>query len=87
MATASTPVKNASATGWRGWNVASADGTIWRNWNTPARFSPISVNNSANAATTAGFCNWKPQPRLSPAWRSDNISRPSAMKLSSTPAV
>ena len=30
----------------------------------PARFSPISVNSAASAATTAGDCSWKPQPEL-----------------------
>ena len=46
----------------------------------PARFSPISVNSAASAATTAGDCSWKPQPSCSPPARSASSRPASATK-------
>ena len=86
-ATANTPVKNASGTGCRACMLATEEGNTLANSNSPDRFNPISVNNSASAATTAGSCNWKPQPRLSPAPRSPSASAPRARKLHTTPAL
>ena len=56
-ATASTPVRKASATGWRACRPASDDGSMRPNSYTPARFSAISVNSTASVATTAGDCS------------------------------
>ena len=56
-ATASTPVKKLSATGWRACRLATDDGSMFPNSNTPARFSPMRVNSPASAATTAGDCS------------------------------
>ena len=56
-ATASTPVRKASSTGWRACRPASDCGSMARNSNMPARFSAISVNSAASAATTAGDCS------------------------------
>ena len=56
-ATAKTPDHHASATGWRRCALASALGSICPNSNTPARFNPSTVNSSASAATTIGFCS------------------------------
>ena len=86
-ATASTPVRKASATGWRACRPASDDGSMRPNSYTPARFSAISVNNTASVATTAGDCSWKPQPTASPAARSPSMSAPRPRKDNSTPAV
>ena len=85
-ATASTPDSPASATGCRACSVATPLGTKRPNSNTPARLSPITVNSAASAATTAGDCNWKPQPSCCPAARSASISAPSSTKDSTTPA-
>ena len=57
IATASTPVKNASPLGLRACRVASRLGSMWPNSNRPARFSPITVNSVASAATTSGLCS------------------------------
>ena len=56
-ATASTPDKNAFSAGLRACSVATRLGTNWPNSNSPARFSPTTVNSTANPATTAGDCN------------------------------
>ena len=86
-ATASTPVKKASTSGWRARAEAQALGSTEPNSNTPARFNPISVNSAASAATTAGDCSWKPQPSCSPPARSASSSAASATKLATTPTV
>ena len=86
-ATASTPDRKALATGWRASSDATLDGRKAPNSNSPARFRPISVNSAASAATTAGDCNWKPQPSCSPAARKASISAPSAANEATTPAV
>jgi hypothetical protein len=58
MATASTPVRKrcpppgGAPAGW-----PADDGSTLPNSNTPARFSPITVNSAASAATTAGDCS------------------------------
>ena len=57
MATASTPERNASTTGWRACRDASRCGNTLPISNTPARFSPSSVNRVASKATTAGDCS------------------------------
>ncbi len=56
-ATASTPVKNESSTGWRACRPASDCGSMERNSNSPPRLSAISVNSAASRATTAGDCS------------------------------
>jgi hypothetical protein len=61
-ATASTPVRKASATGWRACRLATPDGRNVPNSNSPARFSPIRVNSAASAATTAGTAAESPSP-------------------------
>ena len=86
-ATASTPVSAESATGWRARSAASEPGSTEPNSKTPARFSPISVNSAASAATKAGDCSWKPQPNCSPPARNASNSAASARKLAMTPAV
>ncbi|MFC7691994.1 hypothetical protein ACFQY5_22865 [Paeniroseomonas aquatica] len=55
--------------------------------NTPERFSPTASISQASAATKAGAVNWKPQPAVTPAWRSPISSPARARKLTSTPAV
>ncbi len=87
IATASTPDRKALATGWRASSEARLEGRKAPNSNRPARFSPIRVNSAASAATTAGDCNWKPQPSCSPAARSASIRAPKAAKETTTPAV
>ena len=86
-ATASTPVRKWSATGWRACAPAHDEGSTEPISNTPARLSPISVNRAASTATTAGCCSWKPQPSCSPPARSASSRPASARKLSTTPAV
>ncbi|MNV74116.1 hypothetical protein D3C71_1673120 [compost metagenome] len=56
-ATASTPVRKLSATGWRACRLATEEGRKCPNSNTPARLSAISVNSAASDATTAGDCS------------------------------
>ena len=57
IATASTPDKNALRAMLRDCKVATLLGSTLPNSNKPARFSPITVNSMARAATTAGACN------------------------------
>ena len=87
MAVASTPVRNASAVGFWACRLATRLGSTLPNSNRPARLRPISVNNTASAATTPGLCSWKPQPSCSPAARRPSSRPPSARKESTTPAV
>ncbi len=56
-ATASTPVSAESASGWRSRIEARPLGSSVANSNRPARFSAISVNSTASAATKSGDCN------------------------------
>ena len=56
-ATASAPVSAWSTSGWRARAAARLPGNTSRNSNSPARFSPISVNSSASAATNVGDCS------------------------------
>ncbi len=86
-ATASTPVRKASAAGWRACRPAREEGSMRPNSNMPERLRPISVNSAASTATTAGDCSWKPQPTASPAARSASMAPPRARKESTTPAV
>ncbi len=57
MATASTPDRKASTTGWRACNDARRCGSTLPISNRPARFRPMSVNSAASIATTAGDCS------------------------------
>ena len=57
MATASTPDRKDSATGWRSCAPAQRWGSMRPNSNMPARFKPSSVNSTAMAATRPGDCN------------------------------
>lgn len=57
MATASMPDKKALTEGLLASSVAKPEGRNWPNSNMPARFSPITVNSTASAATTAGACS------------------------------
>jgi hypothetical protein len=61
-ATASTPVRKASSTGWRACRLATLEGRNEPNSNRPARFSPIRVNSAASAATTPGTAAGSPSP-------------------------
>ena len=87
MAVASTPVRKASAVGFLACSVATELGKTLPSSNTPARFRPMRVNNTAKEATTAGLCNWKPQPSCSPAALRPSSKAPSARKDTTTPAV
>ena len=85
--TASTPERKSSTRGWRARRPPSEAVPGMRTSKRPARFSPISVNSAASAATTAGDCNWKPQPSCDPAARRASMAAPSARNEASTPAV
>ena len=86
-ATASTPVKAESTTGWRARAAAQELGSMLPNSNTPARLRPMRVNRTANPATKPGDCNWKPQPSCSPPARKASKSPASNRKLATTPPV
>ena len=85
--TASTPERKSSTRGCAARTPPSEATPGTRTSNNPARFSPISVNSAASAATTAGDCSWKPQPSWAPAARRASMAAPSARNESSTPAV
>ena len=86
-ATASTPVRKLSASGWRNRIEASPLGNTVANSNRPARLSAINVNSTASTTTKPGDCNWKPQPICSPPARNAINNPASATKDSTTPAV
>ena len=53
----------------------------------PEKFKPNNKNNRTSAVTTAGDCNWKPQPMACPASRSVNITAARPTKVMTTPAA
>ncbi len=86
-ATASTPVRKLSASGWRKRADARPLGSTVPNSKRPARFNAIIVNSTASAATKPGDCSWKPQPICSPPARSAISSAASPTNDSTTPAL
>src|SRR5581483_3621487 len=87
MTTASTPDAKASRVRFLDVQPASDAGASWPNSNTPDKLSASTKNSIASAVTTAGDCNWKPQPSCSPAARSPDNASPSATNVINTPAA
>ena len=56
-ATASTPERKLSITGFSACKLATRLGRNWPNSKTPARFSPSTANSAASSAMTSGDCN------------------------------
>ena len=56
-ATAKTPVRAWSISGWLARALATSPGSTEPTSNTPAKFKPMSVKSPANKATTTGLCS------------------------------
>ena len=85
--TASTPVKKSPAAPDFSVSACPVPASVAPNCQSPDRLRPIANSSNTNTATTAGCCNWKPQPSASPAPRKASTSAPATAKLASTPAV